>query len=155
MRVWMLCFVLSCGGEATPAGTFTVDARPPDPFSVCTHNQCLHNCIPYPGEVQVVAAGVEPHAELFCKGNGGSVEPGGKDDRSIELRAERKPKDGAVDSRGAIGTGVTVSYTDTGTWSAVGPSLELVPGHCYRTAARIVLANGFAAAWANGPFSCY
>ena len=122
---------------------------------MCTRNQCLHNCIPDPEEVQVQAPGVEPHAARFCKGNGGSVEPGARDDRSIELRAEGKPKDGAVDSRGTIGIGVTVSYLDAGTWTAVGPSLELVPGHCYRTAARIVLANGFAAEWAYGPFTCF
>ena len=137
-------WLVACGGSSDP-----------DPFAQCTEQQCLHNCIPTPKQVELSGEQLLPRADLYCESNPASSEVAAMDDRSIEVRAERKPLAGTVDSLGAAGVGITVGFSAAGTWSTVGPPVAKLAGFCYRSAARIVLANGFAASWAYGPFACY
>lgn len=140
--------------DAAVADASVADARPPDPFAGCSMRPCLHNCIPAARLVTLTDAGVVPNADVFCL-EYTFVETAWMDDRTLQLRAERGSADGGIDLEGAIGDGVTVPYTQAGTWSVSGPAIESSPGACYRSAARIELANGHDSAWIFSPFTCF
>ena len=126
-------------------------------FSTCNNGQCLHNCRPYPRDPLVLDEQVRPLADLYCEDNS-NLAPGEVCEtcpRSAVLRVERRPDAGALDLRGPEGPGITVEYSDAGTWPVLGPGLEVLQHHCYRSAARIVLSNGYEANWSNGSWVCF